>query len=149
MRNTMVILLASASLLGGCNTVRGVAADVDSVAVAFDPARTYAVCGSYGLIDRNGDGRIRHAEWNDYRGGAFAAWDANGNGRISQGEFANCWYGGGFYPTYNRADWRPAFNAFDLDNSGAISPSEFFSTGAWTRLDASGTGYITVWPWPM
>ena len=149
MRNIMITLLASSALLAGCNTVRGVGQDVESVAAAFDPAVTYPVCGTYGLIDRNGDGRISATEWNNYRGAAFAAWDVNRNGRISQGEFANCWYGGGFYPTYNRGDWRPAFNAFDLNHNGTISAGEFFSTAAWARLDATGTGYITTWPWPM
>ena len=37
MRKTLITLLASAALLGGCNTVRGVGADVESVANAFDP----------------------------------------------------------------------------------------------------------------
>ncbi len=46
-------LLTSAALLAGCNTVRGVGSDVQSVASAFDPNTTYASCGSYGMIDRN------------------------------------------------------------------------------------------------
>ena len=33
-------LLASATLLAGCDAVRGAAADVASVAYAFDPAKT-------------------------------------------------------------------------------------------------------------
>ena len=147
MQKTLTTLLASAAVLAGCNTVRGVAADVESVAAAFDPARTYAACGSYGLIDRNGDGRISRDEWTGFGGGAFGAWDANGNGRIGQGEFANCWYGGGFWNTYNRADWRPAFTALDLNGDGAITPNEFFSTTGWARLDPNNTGFITAWPW--
>ena len=62
MRKALMTCAATAALLTGCNTVRGAAADVESVANAFDPNRTYAVCGSYGLIDRNGDGRISRAE---------------------------------------------------------------------------------------
>lgn len=147
MRKTLIALLASAAVLGGCNTVRGVAADVESVADAFDPARTYPVCGTYGMIDRNNDGRISRDEWTGFGGAAFAAWDANGNGRIGQGEFANCWYAGGFWNTYNRANWRPAFNALDLNANGVITPDEFFSVTAWARLDPTNTGYITSWPW--
>ena len=54
MRRTLMTLLASAAVLSGCNTVRGVGADIESVANAFEPGRTYAVCGSYGVLDRNG-----------------------------------------------------------------------------------------------
>ena len=147
MRKIALALLASTALLTGCNTVRGVAEDIESVATAFDPARTYPVCGTYGMIDRNADGRIGRDEWVGYGGGAFAAWDANSNGRIGQGEFANCWYAGGFATTYNRANWRPAFDALDLDRDGVITQGEFFSVSAWARLDPGGTGYISAWPW--
>ena len=98
-------LLASAAMLAGCNTVRGVGSDVASVAEAFDPNRTYAACGSYGPIDKNADGRISNTEWNSYRTGGYSYWDANRDGRISRAEYANCWYGGGFYTTYNRSAW--------------------------------------------
>lgn len=147
MRNLAIACLASAAVLAGCNTVRGVGRDVESVADTFDPGRTYATCGSYGLIDRNGDGRISVDEWNAYRGNSFAAWDANRDGRISRREFANCWYGGGFYGTYDRVNWQSAFDAFDLNRDGSITPGEFFSGAAWARLDPSHTGYITAWPW--
>lgn len=146
MRKLLIPLLAT-TLLAGCNTVRGVAQDIESVAQAFDPARTYAVCGSHGLIDQNNDGRISRAEWTGYGGTAFASWDTNRNGRIGQGEFANCWYGGGFAATYNQSNWRPAFTALDLDADGVITAGEFFSGSAWARLDPSGTGFITAWPW--
>ena len=95
-------LLASAAFLAGCNTVRGVSSDVTSVADAFDPNKTYAACGSYGPIDSNGDGRISNTEWNTYRTSGYPSWDANRDGRISRAEYANCWYGGGFYSAYNR-----------------------------------------------
>ncbi|MES2137035.1 MAG: EF-hand domain-containing protein [Pseudomonadota bacterium] len=147
MRRTLLTLLTSAAILTGCNTVRGVASDIESVANAFDPARTYPVCGSYGLIDRNGDGRIGRDEWLAYGPAQFASWDLNHNGRIGPGEFANCWYGGGFYPNYNRADYRTAFTALDVNGDGYITPDEFFSGAAWARLDPTGTGYITAWPW--
>jgi predicted small secreted protein len=147
MRKTMMTILASTAILTGCNTVRGMASDVESVANAFDPARTYATCGSYGLFDRNGDSRISRDEWLAYGPAEFASWDANHNGRIGRGEFANCWYGGGFYSGYNRANWEPAFNALDVNHDGVITPNEFFSGAAWARLDPTGTGYITAWPW--
>jgi predicted small secreted protein len=147
MRKLTLGLLASAALLAGCNTVRGVASDIEAVADAFDPARTYAACGTYGMVDRNNDARIGRDEWLAYGGGAFASWDGNGNGRIGRGEFANCWYGGGFATTYNRQNWQPAFDALDVNNDGVITANEFFSATAWARLDPNGTGYITAWPW--
>ena len=118
MRIPALSLLASAALLSGCNTVRGVGADIEAAANAFDPARTYSMCGSYGLVDRDKDGRISREEWLAYGGAAFASWDTNGNGRIGQGEFATCWYGGGFATTYNRANWQPAFDALDVNHDG-------------------------------
>lgn len=144
---SLMMLAASAAILAGCNTVRGVASDINSVADAFDPGRTYAVCGTYGLVDRNGDARISRAEWLAYGPAQFASWDMNHNGRISQGEFANCWYGGGFVGTYNRANWQPAFGALDVNHDGVITRNEFFSAAAWTALDPSGSGYVAAWPW--
>ena len=44
---TTTLLLATA--LAGCNTVRGVGADVASVGDAFDPNRTYTACGTYAV----------------------------------------------------------------------------------------------------
>jgi predicted small secreted protein len=143
------LLLASATVLSGCNTVRGVGQDVESVAAAFDPHATYAACGTYGPIDHDGDGRISLAEWNSYRDAGFAAWDVNHDGRISRREFASCWYGGGFYPKYNQANWEPAFNALDANGDGSISRGEFWSASAWARLDRNSDGFIdgTEWTW--
>jgi predicted small secreted protein len=147
MRKTLITLLASAAVLSGCNTVRGAAADVESVANAFDPNVHYAVCGTYGMLDRNGDGRISRAEWVAYGPAEFASWDANHNGRIGKGEFSRCWYGGGFWNTYNRSNWEPAFAALDLNGDGVITPNEFFGAATWARLDPNNTGFITAWPW--
>jgi predicted small secreted protein len=147
MRKLLIPLLASAAVLSACNTVRGAAADVESVANAFDPNTHYAVCGTYGMLDRDRDGRISRAEWLAYGPAEFASWDANRNGHIGKGEFAQCWYGGGFWNGYNRSNWQPAFAALDLNGDGVITPDEFFSAATWGRLDPSGTGYITAWPW--
>ena len=152
MRHLCITLLAAASasaLLAGCNTVRGVGADVESVAAAFDPAYSYRACGSYGMLDRNGDGRISNSEWNAYRLGAWRGWDLNGDGRISRREYANCWYGGGFYPTYTKATWEPSWTAFDANGDGWISNDEYYSTAAYGPLDRNGDGYIdsSEWPW--
>ena len=150
MRKTLTIgLLASAAMLAGCNTVRGVGSDVASVADAFDPNRTYAACGTYGPIDRNADGRISNAEWNDYRTGAYGFWDANRDGRISRAEYANCWYGGGFYTTYNRSVYEPSWRAFDANNDGYLSADEYWGSTAWTSYDRNGDGMIdsSEWPW--
>lgn len=142
-------LMASAAMLAGCNTVRGVGSDMASVAAAFDPTRTYAACGSYGPIDRNGDGRISNAEWNDYRASGFANWDTNRDGRISRAEYANCWYGGGFYNSYNRPSWEPSFNAFDTNRDGYLSPTEYWSSGSWSQYDRNHDGVVdsSEWPW--
>ena len=81
--STIACLMTGAALLAGCNTVRGAAADVDSVAATFDPNATYTPCGST-LLDANADGRISDAEWNTYRAGGYASWDANHDGRIGR-----------------------------------------------------------------
>jgi predicted small secreted protein len=152
MRRLLVPLLAATgatALLAGCYTARGVGADLESVAAAFDPAYAYRVCGSYGPIDSNRDGRISNSEWNAYRVGAYRGWDLNGDGRISRREYANCWYGGGFYPTYTKAAYEPSWVAFDANGDGWISSDEYYSAAAWARLDRNGDGIIDAseWPW--
>jgi predicted small secreted protein len=139
-------LLATAAALAGCNTVRGVGSDVASV---FDPARTYASCGSYGPIDRNGDGRISNSEWNDYRAGGYSSWDANHDGRISRAEYSNCWYGGGFYSTYNRPNWEPSYSVFDTNHDGYLSADEYWNSQAYGAYDRNHDGVIdsSEWPW--
>jgi predicted small secreted protein len=152
MRSLIAPLLGAAgaaALLAACNTVAGVGEDVESVAAAFDPAYSYTACGSYGPIDSNGDGRISTSEWNAYHAGAYRAWDANGDGRISRREYANCWYGGGFYSTYNKAAYEPSWTAFDANHDGWISADEYYSPAEWAALDRNGDGIIdsTEWPW--
>ncbi len=142
-------LLASAAILSGCNTVRGMSSDVTSVVSAFDPNVKYASCGSYGMIDRNADGRISTAEWNGYQSSGYASWDANRDGRISRSEYANCWYGGGFYQTYNRASWEPSYRAFDSNRDGYLSSTEYWSSSAWSQYDRNRDGVVdsSEWPW--
>ena len=146
--STIACLMTGAALLAGCNTVRGAAADVESVAAAFDPNATYTRCGS-ALLDANADGRISDAEWNMYRSGGYASWDANRDGRISRAEYANCWYGGGFYSTYNRAAWEPSYQAFDANGDGWLSADEYWSSTAWSQYDRNRDGVIdsSEWPW--
>jgi predicted small secreted protein len=150
MRTSITLgILASAALLAGCNTVRGVSSDVASVAAAFDPNATYQTCGSYGPIDHNGDGRISSAEWNDYRAGGYSYWDADHDGRISRAEYANCWYGGGFYSTYNRANWEPSYGVFDTNHDGFLSADEYWNAQAYGSYDRNHDGVIdsSEWPW--
>ena len=152
MRSFTAPLLAAAgaaALIAGCNTVRGVGEDVESVADAFDATRTYPACGRYGPLDRDADGRISNSEWNAYRAGAYRGWDMNGDGRISRREYANCWYGGGFYTAYQRPMYEPSWTAFDANGDGWLSADEYYSSAAWTRLDRNGDGIVdsTEWPW--
>jgi len=141
------LLLVTA--LGACNAVRGVGSDVQSDASAFDPARTYTACGTYGTVDRNADGRISRAEYDAYRSGAYRFWDANRDGRISRAEYANCWYGGGFYTNYNRAAYEPSYMMFDTNRDGYLTSSEYYSSQAWPGLDRNGDGIVdsSEWPW--
>lgn len=149
MRSLAITLMASAALLAGCNTVRGVGEDVQSVATAFDPNATYAPCGTYGPIDRNADGRISNTEWNDWRTRGYTYWDVNRDGRISRAEYANCWYGGGFYTAYNRSAWEPSYSVFDTNRDGYLSADEYWGTSTWSAYDRNGDGVIdsSEWPW--
>ena len=101
------------------------------------------------VVDANADGRISTTEWNTYRTSGYTAWDVNADGRISQAEYANCWYGGGFYPTYNRAAYEPSWRAFDANGDGYLSSDEYWSTTTWSSHDRNGDGVIdsTEWPW--
>jgi predicted small secreted protein len=143
------ILLVSAAALAACNTVEGVGEDIQSAASALDPTREYPVCGTYGSLDRDNDGWVTSAEWHSYRVGAFPGWDANRDGRIDRTEFGSCWYGGGFYTSYNRADWENNWRAFDANGDGWLSNEEYWSVSAWTRLDRNGDGRIdrNEWRW--
>ena len=133
MRTSMILgLLASVAILAGCNTVRGVGSDVASVADAFDPTRTYETCGSYGLIDRNGDGRISNSEWNDYRAGGYSYWDANHDGRISRAEYANCCTAAASIPPINAPDWEPSYSVFDTNHDGYLSADEYWNAQAYS-----------------
>ena len=140
--------VAPLALLSACNTVEGVGEDVQSVASAFDPNRTYAPCGS-SRLDANGDGRVSNAEYDAYRAGAYGGWDTNRDGRISRSEYADCWYGGGFYTTYQRQAYEPSWTAFDTNNDGYLSSDEYWSAAQWARLDRNGDGVVdsTEWPW--
>lgn len=145
--STVTCLLASTALVVGCNTVRGVGSDITSVADSFDPNRTYTACS--GPIDANADGRISTSEWNAYQASGYATWDVNHDGRISRAEYANCWYGGGFYPTYNRATWEPSYNAFDTNHDGWLSSQEYWNATVWTQYDRNHDGILdsSEWPW--
>jgi predicted small secreted protein len=150
MRKSIIPLLISATaLLGACNMVRGVGQDVESVATALDPTRTYAACGNYGSMDRNNDGFISNTEWNSYRTGAYSGWDANRDGRISRNEFGSCWYGGGFYSGYDRNAYEANWMAFDANRDGYLSRDEYYSAVAWQRLDRNSDGRIdnNEWRW--
>lgn len=140
---------ASLLLMSACNTVEGVGEDMQSVAVALDPNASYAPCGTYGAIDRDNNGVLTRAEWDDYRVGAFAGWDTNRDGRIDQREFGSCWYGGGFYTAYDRNAWPAFWKGFDLNRDGYIGPHEYYSSAAWYRLDINKDGQLspTEWVW--
>lgn len=144
-----LLIAAATTALAGCNTVRGMGDDVESVAETFDADRTYAACGSYGAMDRNRDGRVSSSEWNTYRTGAYGGWDANRDGRISRREYANCWYGGGFYTTYQRSAYEPSWMAFDANRDGYLSANEYWSAAAWTRMDRNRNGVLDSdeWSW--
>ena len=130
-------LLASAAVLGGCNTVRGVGSDVASVADAFDPNRTYSRCGTV-VVDANADGRISTAEWNAYRVAGYPPGTPPRRRRISSAEYANCWYGGGFYTTYNRSAWEPSYRAFDA-MATAAQQRRIWSANACRSTTATAT----------
>ena len=143
------MLLGSCALLVACNTVEGAGQDISSVGEALDPNRDYPPCGTYGSLDTNNDGYVSTSEWNAYRAGAYPGWDLNRDGRVSQREFNTCWYGGGFYPRYNRTDWMNNWRAFDANGDGFLSSDEYWSAAAWARLNRNGDGRIDAneWTW--
>ena len=150
MRKLVLSLLAGAALVTGCNTVEGVGEDIQSAANALDPTREYPVCGSYGSMDRDNDGFVSSAEWNAYRAGAYGFWDMDRDGRVEREEFGQCWYGGGFYTSYDRAAWEANWMAFDANRDGWLSNDEYYSAAAWARLDRDRDGRIDAneWRWP-
>ena len=110
-----------------------------------------AGCGTYGFVDRDGDGFVEADEWTAYRAGAYGAWDVNRDGRIDQTEFQNCWRGGGFYAPayYDAAHWDRYWSAFDANNDGWLSADEYWSASTWARLDRNANGRIEAdeWSW--
>lgn len=155
MRKLVSIALGAAALtLAGCAETGeppATRAEANARLAVATPAGQ--VCGTYGLMDQNGDGHISRAEWDNYRAGAYSAWDVDHDGRISRAEFQNCWYGGGFYGAnyYNRDYWTRYYSAFDPSNTGYITQDAFFGTGTWTAIDRNANGVIDddewVW-WP-
>ncbi len=150
MRKLILPLLAGAALVAGCNTVEGVGEDIQSAANALDPTREYPACGSYGSMDRDNDGFVSSAEWNAYRAGAYGFWDMDRDGKVEREEFGQCWYGGGFYTSYDRAAWEANWMAFDANRDGWLSNDEYYSAAAWARLDRDRDGRIDAneWRWP-
>lgn len=152
MRKLILVLLASTAGLAGCatgTTPPATRAEANAGLAMTTPAG--AVCGTYGLMDRDGNGHISRAEWDAYRAGAYTGWDVDRDGRISRTEFQNCWYGGGFYGPayYNRDNWTYYYSAFDPANTGYITTTDFFGDRTWTAIDRNGNGVIddTEWTW--
>jgi hypothetical protein len=155
MRKFALACLVTASAVAGCTEPNApppaTRAEANAGLAVATPAG--AACGTYGVMDRDGNGHISHAEWDAYRAGAYTAWDVNHDGRISRSEFQNCWYGGGFYPAtaYNRDYWNYYYNAFDPNNTGYITADDFFGNRTWGAIDRNNNGVIdddewTFWP---
>ena len=148
----LAVTLAGTICLAGCatyDTPPASRSEANAALASGGPASS--ACGTYGLMDRNGDGHISRAEWDAYRAGAYSAWDTNHDGRISREEFQNCWNGNGFYaPTYyNRDYWTNYYNAFDPDHTGYINQDQFFGDRSWNAIDRNGNGVIddNEWTW--
>ena len=109
------------------------------------------VCGTYGYVDVNNDGWISGDEWNTYRTNTYSYWDVNRDGRIDSSEFENCYRGGGFYRSayYNPDYWNNYRTAFDANGDGYLTADEYWSAGAWARIDRNGNGRIdsNEWVW--
>ena len=148
---TLTVLLAGTAALAACTTTEAPATRAEANAGLATTSAAGSVCGTYGLMDRDGNGHISRAEWDAYRMGAYTGWDTDHDGRISRAEFQNCYASNGFYaPTYyNRDYWTNYYSTFDPQNTGYISQDAFFGAGTWTSLDRNNNGVIddNEWTW--
>ena len=135
-------MLTSALALAGC-AQNPPAAPVTTVASS-------GPCGT-GYVDVNNDGWITGDEWGTYRSTAYGAWDLDRDGRVDRAEFERCYRAGGFYkpPNYNPDYWTNYFAIFDANADGYLSSDEYWSAGAWTRIDRNANGRIDPeeWTW--
>lgn len=145
MTKTTILLLASAATatLAACTTT--------PAAMPVAATTSADVCGTYGYVDVNGDGWISGSEWATYGTKTYTYWDANADGRIDRSEFERCYRAGGFYaPTYyNPNYWTNYWTAFDTNNDGYLSPSEYWSANTYATIDRNHNGRIDAdeWVW--
>ena len=145
-------LLAGTAALSACTTYDGTPISrAGANAHLASTGTAGAICGTYGLMDRDGNGHISRAEWDAYRTGAYSAWDTNHDGRISRAEFQNCYSANGFYaPTYYNSGYaNNYYTAFDPNNTGYISTDDFFNDRTFDTMDLNHNGIIddNEWAW--
>ena len=147
----LAALLAGTAALSACATTGVPMTRAEANAHLASTGTAGAVCGTYGLMDRDGNGHISRAEWDAYRTGAYTGWDANHDGRISRAEFQNCYAANGFYgPTYyNSAYGTNYYSAFDPTNTGYVTSDGFFNDKTFDTMDLNHNGIIddNEWAW--
>lgn len=152
-RTALAALAATTALLSACATTAPPATRAEANMGLATSTRAASICGTYGLMDKDGNGHISRAEWDAYRAGAYSGWDSNGDGRISRTEFERCYEANGFYDPayYNRAYWTNYYSAFDPNNTGYIVADDFFGDRTWVAIDRNNNGVIddNEWTWWM
>jgi hypothetical protein len=150
-KTSLAALAATTAMLAACTTTEPPATRAEANAGLSTASAAGSVCGTYGLMDKDGNGHISKAEWDAYHAGAYTGWDTDHDGRISRAEFERCYAANGFYGAgYYEPDYSTNYySAFDPNNTGYVTADDFFGDRTWVAIDRNNNGVIDddEWTW--